>query len=195
MSPLSEDDRRALLRLARRAIVEAVVNHRALDESSASPALTRPAGAFVTLHHHGRLRGCIGHIEATEPLADTIVRCATSAALQDPRFDPLRPAEISGLEIEISILTPPEIARPDEIEIGRHGLLISCGWQRGLLLPQVAVEHGLSREHFLEETCRKAGLPLDAWNDPATEIRAFTCEVFSERELGEAPGASRQGTK
>lgn len=190
MSPLSEDDRRALLRLARQAIVAAVANHRVPDESSASPALARPAGAFVTLHHHGRLRGCIGHVEANEPLAGTVVRCAVSAALQDPRFDPLRPGEIPGLEIEISILTPPEIVRPEEIEIGRHGLFISRGWQRGLLLPQVAVEHQFSREHFLEETCRKAGLALDAWKDPATEIRAFTCEVFSERNLAGAPGGS-----
>jgi AmmeMemoRadiSam system protein A len=148
--------------------------------------LARRAGAFVTLHRLGRLRGCIGHIEATEPLAETVIRCAVSAALHDPRFDPTSREEIPDLEIEISILTPPEIARPEEIEIGRHGLLISRGWQRGLLLPQVAVEHGLSRERFLEETCRKAALAPDAWKEPETEIRVFTCEVFSEKELGGA---------
>ena len=175
-----------MLRLARRAIVEGVVHHRLLEETSASPSLAQHAGAFVTLHQLGRLRGCIGHIEATEPLADTVMRCAVSAALHDPRFDPVCSEEIPDLEIEISILTPPENTRPEDIEIGRHGLLISRGWQRGLLLPQVATEHGLSRERFLEETCRKAALPLDAWKDPATEIRAFTCEVFSERELGKS---------
>jgi len=186
MSPLCEEDRRALLELARRAIVEAVVHDRVLEESPANPALARLAGAFVTLHHCGRLRGCIGHIEATEPLADSVARCAVSAALHDPRFNPVSADEIPGLGIEISILTPPEITRPEDIQIGLHGLLISRRWQRGLLLPQVAVEYGLSRERFLEETCRKAGLPLDAWKDPETEIRAFTCEVFSEEERDDA---------
>jgi len=186
MSPLCEEDRRALLGLARRAIVEAVVHGRALEESPANPTLTRLAGAFVTLHRGGQLRGCIGHIEASEPLADTVARCAVSAALHDPRFSPVSRQEIPGLQIEISILTPPEVTRPEDVQVGRHGLLISRHWQRGLLLPQVAVEYGLSRERFLEEACRKAGLPLDAWKDLDTEIRAFTCEVFSEEQPGDA---------
>jgi hypothetical protein len=186
MSPLCEEDRRALLGLARRAIVEAVVHDRTLEESPASQSLARLAGAFVTLRHGGQLRGCIGHIEATESLADTVARCAVSAALHDPRFNPVSPDEIPGLQIEISVLTPPEITRPEDVQVGRHGLLISRRWQRGLLLPQVAVEYGLGRERFLEETCRKAGLPLDAWKDPETEIRAFTCEVFSEEQPGNA---------
>ncbi len=184
MSPLSEEDRRTLLALARQAIVEAVVHGQVPEEPLPGGVLARPAGAFVTLHLRGGLRGCIGRIEATEPLADTVVRCAVSAALHDPRFDPIRRDELEGLEIEISILTPPVSIRPGEIEIGRHGLVVSRGPFRGLLLPQVAVEHALTAERFLEETCRKAGLASGAWRDAETQIHAFTCEVFAEKESG-----------
>ncbi len=180
MSPLCEEDRRALLTLARRAIVEAVTHGRVLGEPSPGGALAQLAGAFVTLRHGGRLRGCIGRVEAAEPLADTVIRCAISAALQDPRFDPVQRDELDGLAIEISILTPPVPVLPGEIEIGRHGLVVTRGAFRGLLLPQVAVEHGLTPERFLEETCRKAGLMPGAWRDAETAIYAFTCEVFAE---------------
>ncbi len=180
MSPLSEEDRRALLTLARRAISEAVTHGRVLEEPPPGGVLAQLAGAFVTLHHLGCLRGCIGRVEAAEPLADTVIRCAISAALHDPRFDPVRRDELEALAIEISILTPPIPVRPGEIEIGRHGLVVSRGAFRGLLLPQVAVEHGLTPERFLDETCRKAGLLPGAWRDAETEIYAFTCEVFAE---------------
>lgn len=184
MSPLSEGDRRALLGLARRAIVEAVLHGRMVEETSPGGVLGWPAGAFVTLHHRGSLRGCIGRVEAEESLADTVVRCAISAALQDPRFAPVRCDELDVLEIEISILAPPMAILPAQIEVGRHGLVVSRGAFRGLLLPQVAVEHGLTAERFLEEACRKAGLLPGAWRDAETEIYAFTCEVFAEKESG-----------
>lgn len=117
---------------------------------------------FVTLHVQGELRGCIGTTEGDEPLGDATVRCAASAALRDPRFPAMRSEELGELNIEISVLSPLAPIRPEEIEVGRHGLVVSDENHRGLLLPQVAPEHGLNREQFLAETCRKARLPQDA---------------------------------
>jgi AmmeMemoRadiSam system protein A len=134
----------------------------------------------VTLHVSGRLQGCIGVVDPHEPLGEAIVRCAASAALEDPRFAPMRAEQLDSLSIEISLLSPPAPIAPEAIEIGRHGLLIALHSQRGLLLPQVAVEHHLSREQFLEETCRKAGLRGQAWRDPEARLFGFTCEVFSD---------------
>ena len=176
----SEADRRTLLELARHAVVEAVSRQQLPVQIPKEGVLAERSGVFVTLHVRGRLRGCIGVIEGQEPLGEAIVRCAASAALQDPRFSPLGAEELGELLIEISILSPPAPIQPDSIEIGNHGLLISRGAQRGLLLPQVATEHRLSREQFLEETCRKAGLAREAWREPGTLVFAFTCEVFSE---------------
>ena len=116
-------------------------------------------------------------IEPEEQLGKSIVHCAISAALHDPRFSAMREEEVEAAEIEVSVLTPPHLMRAEEIEIGTHGLLIEQGRHRGLLLPQVAKEHGLSRERFLEETCRKAGLPRDAWKSSETAIYGFTCEI------------------
>lgn len=131
------------------------------------------------------MHGCIGVIEAREPLGEAIVRCATSAALEDPRFAPLRGDELAGLRVELSLLSPLAPIRPESIEIGRHGLFISLHAQRGLLLPQVAVEHKFTREQFLQETCRKAGLRAEAWRDPEAVLLGFTCEVYSEKiQLG-----------
>lgn len=176
----SEADRRALLGLARRAIAEAVSLMRPLGTIPRTGVFAERHGVFVSLHAGGRLRGCIGIVEAAEPLGEAIARCAASAALQDPRFLPVGGDELQELQIEISLLSIPEPILPDNIEIGKHGLLISWGPKRGLLLPQVAVEHKLSREEFLEETCRKAGLEANAWRDPATRVEGFSCEVFSE---------------
>lgn len=176
----SEADRRVLLELARRAIAEAVSLKKAVGTIPRTGVFAERRGVFVSLHARGRLRGCIGIVEATEPLGEAVVRCAASAAQQDPRFSPVGGDELQALRIEISLLSIPEPILPDNIEIGKHGLLISRGPKRGLLLPQVAVEHKLSREKFLEETCRKAGLEANAWRDPATRVEGFSCEVFSE---------------
>ena len=126
------------------------------------------------------MRGCIGVVEAFEPLGESVARCAANAALHDPRFSPVRADELLELEIELSLLSPLEPILPENIEIGKHGLLISQGPERGLLLPQVAVEHKLGRDRFLEETCRKAGLNTNAWRESETQILGFTCESFSE---------------
>jgi AmmeMemoRadiSam system protein A len=191
MPSLSEADRRALLDLARRATVAAVSLQRPVEEPSRGGIFAEKRGVFVTLHARGRLRGCIGVVEAFEPLGESVARCAAGAALHDPRFSPVRVEELPEVEIEISALSPLEPIRPDDIEMGKHGLLILQGSKRGLLLPQVATEHKLGRERFLEETCRKAGLNPQAWQEPETQILGFTCEVFSEEERPTEPSLGR----
>lgn len=181
MQFLSETDRRAALDLARKAVVEAVSRRKLPEPIPREGIFAMRRGVFVTLHVRGHLQGCIGVTEPSEPLGETLVRCAVSAALEDPRFTPLKQTQLEEVDIEISILSPLEPILPEAIEIGRHGLLIILHAQRGLLLPQVAIEHRLTREQFLEETCRKAGLRREAWKDPETCLFGFTCEVFSER--------------
>ena len=176
----SDADRRAALELARKAIRDAVL-HRELPEVLPSEGVfSERRGVFVTLHVKGRLQGCIGVTEPSEPLGQAIVRCAVSAALEDPRFAPLKESQLEELQVEISLLSVLAPILPEAIEIGRHGLLVVNHGQRGLLLPKVATEHRLTREQFLEETCRKAGLPREAWKDAETRILGFTCEVFSD---------------
>jgi AmmeMemoRadiSam system protein A len=179
---LSEDERQSLLRLARDAVVQAVSFDRLPAQIPAHGAFAEKRGVFVTLHIGGQLRGCIGVVEPDQPLGESIVRCAASAALQDSRFSPARPDELADLHVEISLLSPPLPLRPDEIEIGRHGLMVVRGERRGLLLPQVAIAHRFTPELFLAETCRKAQLPPDAWREPDAQLFGFTCEVFSDRE-------------
>ncbi len=141
--------------------------------------LEQPFGAFVTLKRDGQLRGCIGRIDAAAPLLETIAQMAQAAAFEDPRFPPLVLEEFDALDIEISILSPIEPC-PDtnRIEIGRHGLIIRSEGRSGLLLPQVPVEWGWDRQEFLQHTCRKAGLPLNAWCKPETQLLWFEAEVF-----------------
>lgn len=188
MPLLSEDDRKLLLALARQAIVSAVRNERLRDLIPRHGVFSQRHGVFVTLHLRGSLQGCIGVTEPSEPLGEAVARCAVCAALEDPRFSPLRPAQLPDLRIEISLLSPLQPIHPDQVVIGLHGLFLRRGPQRGLLLPQVALEHGMSRETFLEQTCRKAGLLADAWRDPETEILAFTCEVIAEAEPAHGRG-------
>lgn len=179
-SPLSDEERRIVLSLARRAIEETVCQDRIPETPVAVGALTERRGAFVTLYVSGKLRGCIGQVSPNVSLAETIVQCAILAAQEDPRFPPIQPDEVSQMEIEVSLLSEPEPCKPEDIVVGQHGILIAGESHRGLLLPQVARERGWDRWRFLEETCHKAGLPRDAWKDPAVQILAFTAEVFSE---------------
>jgi len=182
MSSLADREKKLLLDVARRAVVLAVQNGQSLEEHSlpTDEALARPGGAFVTLRIRGRLRGCIGQLASGIPLIRVVAHCARAAALEDPRFEPLRAEEAARIDIEISVLSPLEDAAPDRIDTGRHGLLVSRGGQRGVLLPQVAKEFRWTAERFLEETCVKGGLESDAWKNPATRIQVFTAEVFSE---------------
>jgi len=191
MSPLSDEDERLLLEIARRSIEAAVRGERPGDPQGISGALLEKGGAFITLRNQGSLRGCIGHVEPDEPLARCVAECARAAALHDPRFAPVTAAELQNLSIQISVLSPLFDIRPEEIKIGRHGLYISSGFHRGLLLPQVAVEWNWDRERFLEETCAKAGLSPDAWRRGA-RIRAFTTSIFAndDRPVADSPAAS-----
>ena len=190
MSPLSSEDRRELLRRARRAIVEAVEHGRIPEFPPVQGDLAKPAGAFVTLRRQERLMGCIGHIEPDEALGEVVLRCAIASALHDSRFRAVRPEEIPELQIEISVLSKLERISPEAIEIGRHGLVVERGGIRGLLLPQVAAERNWTRERFLAETCLKAGFPADAWKDPETRVYAFLAEAFSEGEDASASPAT-----
>lgn len=185
MPSLSEAERRAALQLARTAVIEAVSRRKLPAVIPRDGIFAERRGVFVTLHVRRRLQGCIGVTEAHEPLGEAIVRCAASAALEDPRFAPMTPDQLTELDVEISLLSALQLIAPESIEIARHGLLIQLHSQRGLLLPQVAVEHQLTREQFLEETCRKAGLRREAWRDPEARVFGFTCEVFSENERPE----------
>ncbi len=180
MPSLSEAERRAALQLARTAVVEAVTHQKLPDRVPHDGIFAERRGVFVTLHVRNRLQGCIGVVEAKEPLGEAIARCAASAAREDPRFAPMKAEQLSELGIEISLLSDLAPITPESIEIGRHGLLVAHQGRRGLLLPQVAVERKFSRDQFLEETCRKAGLPREAWREPDARVFGFTCEVLRE---------------
>ncbi|MGB6483588.1 MAG: AmmeMemoRadiSam system protein A [Candidatus Acidiferrales bacterium] len=182
MFPLRNDEKRALLQIARRAIESVLTHGAAPDVSAAAGNLAELRGAFVTLRRRGRLRGCIGRVTSDEPLAMVVAKCAVAAATGDPRFPRLEAGEMRELQIELSVLSCAQRAAPEEVQPGIHGLVISQGDQRGVLLPQVAAERRWSRERFLEETCEKAGLAVDAWQSPATRIEIFTAEVFSEAD-------------
>jgi AmmeMemoRadiSam system protein A len=176
---ISEDDRKRLLALARHALEARVRRQRAPEVEPAGVFALR-RGAFVTIHARGDLRGCLGRLGADAPLARTIAHLGAAVADSDPRFLPVNASELLHIEIEISVLTPEELVTSIEsIEVGRHGLIIEERHARGLLLPQVAVEHRWDRETFLAHTCMKAGLPPDAWRN-GPRILTFEAEVFGE---------------
>ncbi len=144
------------------------------------PTAGRPhGGVFVTLHKFGRLRGCMGTLDSEAPLGEAVRHAAYCAATQDPRFQPVAPSELPDLEIEVSILSDPQpMGDLENLQLGQHGVLVRRGLQRGLFLPQVAIEHHLDKETFLSRCCaEKAGIPADAWRDPSTEVLLFTTEV------------------
>ena len=159
---IGPDHQQRLLALARQAL-EARVRG-ASPGPAAADGVGMLAGAFVTIHWRGQLRGCLGRLENDRPLDQVVMHLATSVADSDPRFAPVTAEELADIDIEISVITPErQIASIDEIEIGRHGLIVERGDRRGLLLPQVAEEHRFDATTFVEHTCRKAGLPPDAW--------------------------------
>ena len=179
---LKETEKAELLNVARDAITQYVKNGTIIRlPNNVSEGLREKRGAFVTLKKQGVLRGCIGTFFAHDDLIHTVAEMARSAATADPRFDPVVPEEIDELTIEISALTPlTEIDDPSVIEVGRHGIYLTRGLNRGVLLPQVAVEYGWDREQFLDETCWKAGMDKGCWHDPRTRIEIFEAEIFSE---------------
>jgi len=176
---LSDPDKEALRAIARDAAHAAVQGRPYTRPANLSPALENPGAAFVTLKERGELRGCIGQMAAVMPLADCVATMARAAALEDPRFPPVTPAELPGLSFELTVLTPMRrIANPNEVQVGRHGLFVRNWLRRGVLLPQVPVEWGWDREEFLRQTCRKAGLAPDCARDKGTELWVFEAEVF-----------------
>jgi AmmeMemoRadiSam system protein A len=181
MSPLCNDDWLALIEIARRAISSAILENRLSDLPPYSSVLAEHRGAFVSLYREGKLRGCVGQVENPGPLPEVVARAAINAALYDSRFPAVAASEIPHLEIEISVLSPLERIEAEAIVVGQHGLLVVRERDRGILLPQVAVERQWSSQRLLEETCVKAGLARDAWRDPATELYGFTAEIFSEK--------------
>ncbi|MEE8410641.1 MAG: AmmeMemoRadiSam system protein A [Myxococcota bacterium] len=177
---LSPETHRQLLEHARATIAHAV-------GAGPKPTETVPEGAaehrgcFVTLHtESGDLRGCIGTFTSERSLWDTVRDMAIASATRDPRFQPVAAEELDGCVLEISALTAKTPAKPEEVEVGRHGVCVARGAHRGVLLPQVATDHGWNRETFLDHTCLKAGLPADAWRDGSVTIEVFSAEVFSE---------------
>lgn len=172
-------DQARLLQLARQAL-EARVRRQPAPRIDGGGALEWRRGAFVTIYCGGVLRGCLGRIEIDASLAATVAHLAAVVSDSDSRFEPVFPRELADVRLEISVLTPErEVGTVEEIEIGRHGLIIEDGARRGLLLPQVATEHKWDRETFLAHTCLKASLPADAWRRGA-RILAFEAQVFGE---------------
>ncbi len=173
---LSADERRALLTLARQAVAAAARGDGPPGLPDPAPALRERGAAFVTLRALGELRGCIGHVEAVKPLWESVREMAGAAATRDSRFSPVRPDEISRLDVEISVLSPLRPVRPEEVAVGTHGVCVRSGGLSGLLLPQVAVEWNWNRDEFIRRAFEKAGIPA---GDPAAELLAFTAELLS----------------
>ncbi len=176
---LTDDEKQELRRIAR-TVIEAKSRGQAVPSFRPSTEkLKEGCGAFVCIYKQGMLRGCIGSLDADDPLYKNVAEMAQAAACRDPRFRPVSPDELPYLDLEISALTPLiQISDPEEIQVGKHGIMIKKGMLSGLLLPQVASERNWDRVTFLQETCRKAGLPMDAWKDKGTEIYVFSADVF-----------------
>jgi len=188
----SKSDGRYAVRKARETILRRL-SREGPDTSDAGGLFLKDCGVFVTLNTYPdhRLRGCIGYPEPVQPLINSLVDSAISAATRDPRFSPVRKGELDKLVIEVSLLTPPEKIEVkklteilDEVKVGRDGLIVERGTYRGLLLPQVPVEHNWDTEEFLQHTCVKAGLPPGTWVEKGTTIYRFQAEIFTELEPG-----------
>jgi uncharacterized protein len=169
-----------------RAAIEHVVAKRPETAQKLTPVFSEKRGVFVTLTKNGTLRGCIGLPYPVMPLMDAVVHAASAAALEDPRFPPVKKDELTGISLEVTILTVPvpmdgdPKKRPENIVVGKHGLIVRGRGTSGLLLPQVATEYGWDAKTFLNHTCIKAGLPENCWTQPSVEILTFEGQIFSE---------------
>ena len=178
---LTENDGKVLLAIARTAIQHCVENKPYHCEPREEKALNKRSGCFVTIKKDGQLRGCIGNFQGREPLFKDVESMAIASATQDPRFPAMTPDDLANFNLEITVLSPLEkIEDTAIIEIGRHGIYIEQNFRRGVLLPQVAIEHGWDRNTFLEQTCSKAGLPKDAWRSPDSDIYIFSGQIVTE---------------
>jgi AmmeMemoRadiSam system protein A len=183
--PLAAAEATRLLEIAR-AVIEAAAkgepepDHHVDDH----PKLRQHLGAFVTLHKSGQLRGCIGRFLPDEPVWQVVAQMARSAAMEDPRFQPVAESELADIDIEISVLSPlVKTADPLSLELGVHGIYVKRGGRSGTFLPQVATEHHMTKEEFLSTCCaHKAGLEPDAWKDPETEVYLYTAQIFKEEQ-------------
>ncbi|MFH1846160.1 MAG: AmmeMemoRadiSam system protein B [Candidatus Omnitrophota bacterium] len=182
---LNSEQKKELFKIARETIAHYLKTGEKLVVDVKDDVLKQDMGAFVTLHKDGQLRGCIGHMVATEPLYLTVRDMAIAAAVNDTRFSPVTLEELSDIDLEISVLSPMEkIADPDIIEMGKHGVMVRMGWRSGVYLPQVADETGWNRDQFMGSLCvHKAGIPADSWKTGACEIYVFTAEVFGETQM------------
>jgi len=184
-SDLTELEQKSLLGIARSTLESYIRSGKSPEVKPLTPRLAEKRGAFVTLHEHGELRGCIGYVEAVKPLYQAVSAMAVAASTEDPRFPPVQVGELGGIEIEITVLSPLRpLPSPDSVIVGKHGLVIRKGFHSGLLLPQVPVEQGWDREQFLAHTCLKAGLPPNSYKDRDARLFGFTGQVFGEKELG-----------
>lgn len=181
--PIPRKARLRLLEVAREAIFQRLQRGSVPPFTVTEPELQAPLGAFVSLHLDGDLRGCIGTLHAERPLHEVVAEMACEAATNDPRFPALTTRELSQTDIEVSVLTPFQPIQPEDVEVGRHGLYVVRGPRRGVLLPQVPVQYGWTREQYLQHACRKAGLPEDAYKDAETRLLSFEAEVFSDSSL------------
>ena len=180
---LTDRDKRVLLGLARQRLLEHLEQREPEDFPADSDALLEHRATFVTWRSiNGDLRGCIGEVIAQGSLVESIERMAVASGTDDPRFPPITKSELPNLTLEISALTPMSSIKPEDVEVGRHGLMISKGHLSGLLLPQVPIEQGWDRVDFLRGLCAKAGLPRDAWQDPDVQLRSFEAEVWGEEK-------------
>jgi AmmeMemoRadiSam system protein A len=180
---LNDEEQHFLLGLARQAITGYLKTGKSPEVKVPFKNLLEKRGAFVTLKVDGRLRGCIGYPLPVKPLHETVAEMAVAAATQDYRFQPVTLDELSKTEIEISVLTVPRpVKAPDEVEVGKHGIIISKGFSKGLLLPQVPLEYDWDRKTYLGHGCLKAGLDEDDWRKGA-KIEVFEAHVFSERDF------------
>lgn len=183
---VTDEQKKSLLKVTRKVVEMAVRRQPISTFDSEDPLFNEPRGCFVTLHNHGQLRGCIGQFQPSTSLLKTLREMAV-AATQDSRFsmNPLTPAELREIDIEISVLSPLEQTDdPLSLELGRHGIYIKQGYRSGCFLPQVATETGWNREEFLSNCCGgKAGLSPDAWKQSDTEVYLFTAEIFGEKDF------------
>ena len=183
---LTAQQKKWLLEIARKTIETYITKGEVFNVTESDPRLLRKEGAFVTIHNHGNLRGCIGNIIGQGPLYKTVRDMAIASATQDSRFSPVAKSELKDIDIEISVLSEPRrITNTDEIKMGIHGVIVKRGpWRQGVFLPQVATETGWNKEQFMANLClQKAGLPPDAWKDPKTIVEIFTAQVFSEKDI------------
>ncbi|MDO3379612.1 AmmeMemoRadiSam system protein A [Geoalkalibacter halelectricus] len=179
---LTDKDKKILLKAARKAICDFVSKESFEPEPREEKSLNRRSGCFVTIKQDGQLRGCIGNFQSERPLFKEVAEMAVASATKDPRFYPMKAADLENFSLEISVLSPlKKIENIEEIEIGTHGIYLEKGFYRGVLLPQVATEHHWDRITFLKQTCIKAGLPTNAWQSEDAEIYIFSAQIFGEK--------------